>query len=508
MSTNSYVLMTCPPELENTPDLVQDGALIRNIKTGKIEAHMIEVSKIPDDFISKIGAIPSILSLGISIATFGYMRSQFNALHVRLDRIEKKIDVIDKKIDFLIGLASQINRKSDELIQAMSSLVGKIDSRYRDDVFAEVGAVLDTLVFADKKSPTEAANIITKNITSTKRAIRKFSNLIDEYENQVTNNDISMAEIIRMRFILGLLSIKIDLVLGEKEIAVEQAIELNKIIKINSTNFINDIFCKFSLGDLVTGMTQTQVIEFFQLVEAIDGIHPTQRMASYIAENRTQTKTKTNNRFNGIRLKMQYTLEYVHIKPTSLFDTLTLNSLISKTAPKSKIEPMEIVYLTFNNFKNEKPHHLPKVKVGTNDTSWYLNEVYKTAGDFIEEGDLIATAVANDPCNTDNFAIIELLSPISGTIAHHEVPTRSSSTNSHPFFHESTVVAKVIAAPNKDNPVEKTIPTKHIVDAIKSTAFINAATNGLMLESSSNIHIKTNPTQPFKDIIFMTPIKN
>lgn len=169
--TSNVALMTRPAELAGRTDIVRDGAVFRNIATGQIEGHMVEMARVPSQALQYVGGLSSVLNLGVSLVSFAYMRTQFNALNRRLDQIEKKIDKLDQKLDVLIGMVHRVDRKVDGVARALASMTSKIDARHRDQVFAEIGAVLDTLVYADKKSPAEAKDMVASNITPARKAI-------------------------------------------------------------------------------------------------------------------------------------------------------------------------------------------------------------------------------------------------------------------------------------------------------------------------------------------------
>ena len=280
---NDYVLMTRPTELVGRPGLVNEGAIIKEFATGRIAGHMVEVSRLSGDLLQMAGSIASVVNLGIAAASFAYMRSQFNALNKRLDHIEHKVEAIDDKLNALIGMVQRVDAKVDTLALALSAMRGKIDSRHRDDVFAEIGAVLDTLGYADRKAPQDASMLVMNNLTPARKAIRRFASLIDEYEQALGDADIGLVETIRMRFLLGTLSIKIDLALGEKEAAAEQAAELRSATSQRLGALVEGILAETPLRVMAQDLAPERVVQLCRTLEAIDGVPPLQRLAQNFA---------------------------------------------------------------------------------------------------------------------------------------------------------------------------------------------------------------------------------
>ena len=276
------VLMALPPQFSGRPDLIYEGALIKDAATGQIAGQMVEVTRLPGSLLQTVGSLASVLNLGVSVVSFAYMRSQFNALNHRLNQIERKIDVVDPQLDMLLGLVQRVDAKVDTLAQALSSLTGKIDGRHRDDVFAEIGAVLDTLGYADRKTPQEASTLVANNITPARKAIRRFERLIEEYEAALTEGDFAFIETLRMRFMLGLLSVKIDLALGETEAAIDQAIQVAQTIKQRGKDLLKDLLASTPLAILGRSMEAGQLVRLCNQMEIIDGTAALQRLAQIL----------------------------------------------------------------------------------------------------------------------------------------------------------------------------------------------------------------------------------
>ncbi len=274
-----FVLMALPPELSGRPGLIYEGALIKDAATGQVAGQMVEVARLPSALLQTAGSLASVLNLGVSVVSFSYMRSQFNALNYRLNQIERKVEVIDPRLDMLLGMVQRVDAKVDTLALALSSLTGKIDGHHRDDVFAEIGAVLDTLGYADRKTPQEASTLVANNITPARKAIRRFERLIEEYEAALSAGDLAFIETLRMRFMLGLLSVKIDLALGETQAALDQALQVAQTIKQRGKAFLDDLLAAKPLAALGRGLEAGQLVRLCNQMEIIDGTAAAQRLA-------------------------------------------------------------------------------------------------------------------------------------------------------------------------------------------------------------------------------------
>ncbi|KAA0578838.1 hypothetical protein FZ983_15945 [Azospirillum sp. B21] len=235
------IFMKWPQEAAGNPNLVRQGTVIKNISTGQIEHHLSEAFRFRAPNIGLFSSISGALNLGVSAITFAYMSGQFRALNKRFSRLESKIDKVNNKIDELIGAVAQIDKKVDSIAYDLSSLSGRIDARHRDMVFAEVGAVLDTLAYADRKDEAGAQSIVTQNLVPIHKAIRIFDSLVDEYENALDEHEFCTVEVNRMRLMSELLSIKIDLTIGEKEAAHQKAVEISKLIEKSASDFFSRI---------------------------------------------------------------------------------------------------------------------------------------------------------------------------------------------------------------------------------------------------------------------------
>lgn len=99
-----------------------------------------------------VNAGAAIANLGVSVASFAYMRGQFEAV-----------------TETLAGLS-----------EGMSALASKIDRRHESDVFAEVGAALDALTLADDLAPDEARSLVLSNYVPLMKALRRLRGYVDE----------------------------------------------------------------------------------------------------------------------------------------------------------------------------------------------------------------------------------------------------------------------------------------------------------------------------------------
>jgi len=230
MDLQDIVLMKWPSDLVGKPGYVRDGAIIRNADNGQVGGHMVEAFR---GRVPRFPGLPSlcgVVNVGLSLLTFAYMSKQFNSLNRRIDSLESSVKKVDEKIDAVIGLVSELGNKVDAVGDDLTALAGKIDSRHRDMAFAEIGALLDTLAYADRKSQSEAQSLVSQNLTPARKAIRIFNSLMEEYEAAAEESFLGTLEVIRMRLLSGILSVKIDVAIGELESACDRSAELTKEI--------------------------------------------------------------------------------------------------------------------------------------------------------------------------------------------------------------------------------------------------------------------------------------
>lgn len=279
---NDYVLAGVPPELASRSDLVRDGVMLKDPVSKLVVGHMKPLLQVPAQLIQQMGSLSSIVNLGVSVATFAYMRSQFNALNSRLDQIDNKLDVMDQKLDVLIGAVRRVERKVDAVAKMQMTLLSRIDARHRDDVFAEIGAVLDTLAYADKKSSTDASAMVSSNITPARKAIRRFNALVDEYE-QAIGGGLELIETTRMRLLSGMLSIKLDLAMGEVEAARDVALEVSQHLSSRGGALLTNFLTETPFTKLGRSLNPTGLAEFCDVLEVIDGVPLQERLLQSIS---------------------------------------------------------------------------------------------------------------------------------------------------------------------------------------------------------------------------------
>lgn len=248
LNEQEIIFMKWPQEAVGNPNLVRQGAVIKNISTGHIEHHLSEAFRFRAPNIGIFSSITGSLNLGVSAITFAYMSNQFRALSKRFSQIETKIDKVSDKLDVLIGAIAQADQKIDNIAYDLSALSEKIDARHRDMVFAEIGALLDTLAYADRRDQAGAQSIVMQNLVPIYKAIRIFDSLVDEYENALDDSDFCRVELIRMRLMSGLLSTKTDISIGEKESAHEKAVEITNVIKNLSNDFFSNIVTRGAIA--------------------------------------------------------------------------------------------------------------------------------------------------------------------------------------------------------------------------------------------------------------------
>lgn len=446
---NDYVLAGIPPELASRSDLIRDGVMLKDPATKLVVGHMKPLLQVPAQLIQQVGSLSSVVNLGVSVATFAYMRSQFNAMNRRLDRFENKIDQIDQKLDALLGTVQRVERKVDGIAHALISMGSKVDSRHRDDVFAEIGAVLDTLIYADKKSPADASAMLANNITPARKAIRRFNSLIDEYEAAFSNGDIGLAETTRMRFISALLSIKIDLVLGEAEIAKEQALAIAKETTNRGRDLLAHILKTNPLTHLCAGMKPLEMAGLCDRMETIDGISAQERMC------------------RAITSPHQTQVELPDLKP-------------NQTNARFYVEAMED--------EDEKPSILLRVGINlsvmADGVDWSVELPLSIGPNAqVRKGDVIGRLHTNDFAGL--LVTCEMLSPVDGVVIESFL-TDPSESNDVNRWTELCRVDPTVNNAHKDpalNAPSAQANLAGLFDCIETLSYVVAASNGVALET-------------------------
>jgi hypothetical protein len=471
---NDYVLMTRPTELVGRPGLVNEGALIKEFASGRIAGHMVEVSRLSGDLLQMAGNVASVVNLGIAAVSFAYMRSQFNALNKRLDHIEHKVEVIDDKLNALIGMVQRVDAKVDTLALALSALRGKIDSRHRDDVFAEIGAVLDTLGYADRKAPQDASMLVMNNLTPARKAIRRFASLIDEYEQSLGPADIGLIETTRMRFLLGILSIKIDLALGEKEAAAEQAVELKSAITGRLGALVDGILREKPVRVLAQNLAPERVIQLCRTLEAIDGVPPLHRLAADLAAPAlAQALPNAADRGNWTTIVMEC-------------------GVINEWNSIAKAKP-----------SHEGPFILcGKAELGTDEMGgittskrlWrFEGKLKKEVGESVRRGESLLEVRLWDAWTDSHVLSADMVSPIDGTVLEDLTLDSGFDTNpygkleSYKTLFPYTGICKIApgVAPAQQNSGGD---VDSLIEGFETLAKLNAAVNGVALETSFLAH--------------------
>jgi len=465
--THHFVLMALPPELSGRPGLIYEGTLIKDAATGQVAGQMVEVTRLPSALLQTVGSLASVLNLGVSVVSFTYMRSQFNALNYRLNQIERKIDVVDPRLDMLLGMVQRVDAKVDTLTLALSSLTGKIDGHHRDDVFAEIGAVLDTLGYADRKTPQEASTLVANNITPARKAIRRFERLIEEYEAALTEGDLALIETMRMHFMLGLLSVKIDLALGETQAALDQALQVAQTIKQRGKAFLHDLLASKPLAVLGRDMEAGQLVRLCNQMEIIDGTAAAQRLA--------QTLTVAEAHGNAPEIAIP---EHHHMRfYLGLHETST---------PK----------LSILQHGNGPFLETPGLISSNNKHYWNIEDpIRKNSGEVVSKGETLASIkiMKHDwGSSAEVLCTVDLLSPVDGIfiedfsedIRKARTPRKGLShikpTSNKPFCsiaHYATPAS--IEQPRKTH----TSSASGLVDGIENLSRIAAAASGIALET-------------------------
>jgi hypothetical protein len=443
--------------------------MIKEASTGRIVGHMVEVTQFPGQLLQAAGSVASVINLGVSLASFAYMRSQFNALNKRLDRLGHKVDAIDEKLDALVGMVQRVDAKVDVLGHALGTLGARIDSRYRNDVFAELGAVLDTLEYADRKSPQDASLLVMSNITPARKALRRFASLVDEYEESLAEGDLGMIETIRMRFLLSTLSLKIDLVLGEKESALHKAAELRSDITERIRRTARAILLARPLRVLAESMKPDSLVHLCRTLEVIDGVAPVQRLAASFA---APAKVEIN-----------------------IADRGSFTTLVMECGCLNDWDQMETV---------KKDHKGPVILCGHANHGvgemagvsnrgpkyWRFDgKLKKVAGDSVQKGEPLLDVYLYDVENDRRLLSAEMVSPIDGTLIEDltlAIPLEKNGwglEGTHKQLWPWTGVCRV----------EPDLPTREsgggdevdfVAESIGTLARLNAAANGIALETN------------------------
>ncbi|GAB3437693.1 hypothetical protein [Insolitispirillum peregrinum] len=455
-SMQDVVIARRPVDLQGNPSVVRHGMVLKDRETGQIRGHMVESfrGRIPAQGI--FSAVTSVLSLGVSIATFAYMRNQFQALNRRLDRIEAKIDRIDEKLDILIGMTARVDGKVDAVAQALATLSGRIDARHRDMVFAEIGAVLDTLAYADRKGPAEARDMIFSNITGARKAIRLFENLIDDYEGALSPGDLGWVETIRMRLLSALVSVRIDLAMGDNEGALEKAQKVAGDVQHHCGALIGQWQDETPLACWIADPSTDALVGLAEMLESVDGIPPAARLASALVRRASQPAPGNNNVTNG-----RHVINPKAIVPLKKNES---GSISGRSTLLEGVLPFKHAGLIF--------------------------EWFKDIGDFVHAGDVIAAVEDRD--GNDN-RLIEIVSPLEGIMGEHiaDVKKEGVSFRDHKYIDDGIYqpICRLFHGPSAEalSPPVQTQTTSArpgLMDAVESLAQLAATSRGMVAETA------------------------
>lgn len=169
--------------------------------SGRIVAPLQRVTSLSGDaarLAEPINAVVSVINLGVSMASFAYMRSAFTRSEASLGRV----------------------------LDGISCLGMRMDARHRAEVFAEIGSTLDALVLADDLSESEARQVILTNFVPFSRAIRIFKAYIEEARAATdATSGADLVEVLRLKAIVAMVEIKVLAALGRHSDAVRRAEE-------------------------------------------------------------------------------------------------------------------------------------------------------------------------------------------------------------------------------------------------------------------------------------------
>lgn len=228
MTKQTYArpIYTTPMKYRGDPRFVTIATGVREKSTGKMIAGLEKVGELPSQVcqsLSFLSSAASVVNLGISVASFAYMKTSFDKMERTLSSISSKVEKIDLKVDRLNAKVESIQEGVWASLHGISVIANHLESQRRIEVFAEIGAVLDALSYADDVDETSAKSIVASNMVPLNKAVRLFNAFIDELESPLAAADSVRLETQRLRLLAESLLVKADILMGRSDKARARA---------------------------------------------------------------------------------------------------------------------------------------------------------------------------------------------------------------------------------------------------------------------------------------------
>lgn len=221
---SDYGLFKVPPQFDQ-PHFIPKGPIVYDARTGRVAGHMEKVahfSRSALESINLVGSISSVINLGVSVATFAYLRSAFERTEKALSGVADSIGSLDRKVDSLHRAADAIQDGVEQTICGLAQLGRNTEEKWRTEVFAEIGAVLDVLTYADGVPEQEARQMVMANLVPMKKAQRLYGAFLASATVGASSEQI--ADLLYLEFLASLLEVRTAIVLGQFEQARASAL--------------------------------------------------------------------------------------------------------------------------------------------------------------------------------------------------------------------------------------------------------------------------------------------
>jgi hypothetical protein len=180
-----------------------NGTNVHDSSTHLIKRHLTRVADVAGGatslgpVIQMVGAGAAVINLGVSIASFAYMRDAFETVTADL-------------------------REVAEVVHAIRDEASR---RHEAEVMAEVGATMDALTFADDLGPEEARMLLLANFIPLMKAIRLLDALVEERASAIVDDPAASLLLMPLAGLATRLEVKVLLALGKHDQAISRALE-------------------------------------------------------------------------------------------------------------------------------------------------------------------------------------------------------------------------------------------------------------------------------------------
>jgi hypothetical protein len=161
------------------------------------------------------------------------MRNAFQQTEKSLSEISTKLDGLGRRISSIQESAAAIQADVTKSIWLLTSISDKLDHARRTEVFAELGAVLDALSYADDADPQTARSVVQTNLIPLNKAIRLFKAFVQDAEASLAPTSYERVQTAKLAILADVLLVKAEIILGRPDKARERTVGLlNRVVSL------------------------------------------------------------------------------------------------------------------------------------------------------------------------------------------------------------------------------------------------------------------------------------